>query len=144
MADTDRARRPLLVAAAALLAAMAVACGSPGPKQREFVFTPVPYTVIAGPRGTPVAIYETEPGSSFSADSIIVLVSSATRPEFEDWTRRVGFKILQSLDGVEQGTEILLIEVPVGSVPTAVDLARKQPGVMEVTPNGTFHLNEEP
>ncbi len=55
------------VVALVTAAAFAAACGNPGPTGEEFVFTPVPFTVLpAEPGKTPAAVDLMETGTSIS------------------------------------------------------------------------------
>ncbi len=79
-----------LVTAATLFAA---AWGNPGSTGDEFVFTPVPYTVLpAEPGETPRVIAEDEDGEEYLAAELLVLLPRSELDGFLEWLEAVGFE----------------------------------------------------
>lgn len=105
------------------IATFAAACGSPGSDTRAFKYDPIPYTVVIE-RGTPVAVAVDDRGNKFRADSLSVVVRSAQLPDFEEWSRGLGFRF-----GATQPTvDVTFVEllVPPGSAPDALALVKTQ------------------
>lgn len=122
-----------------LLLAAAAACGDgSAPSSQPFVFTPYPYTIVPGFDGTPVPRSISESGGEFTADDVMASVSVEDLPAFTRTVNGLGFAITST--GAEfDGLRTLVIRVPVGSVPDALQALQRQPGVRAVSMDSIRH-----
>ena len=125
-----------------MTASIVVACGSPDAPPREFVFTPVPYTVLPEEArdqcrapGCGEAVSAGESGLKYFADFVIVQVDEARERAFRKWADSYGFDVQHGLTNQVEGHVVLAVKVPRGSVPDAIRLIEDQPGVISAEPN---------
>jgi len=122
--------------AAALIAA---ACGSPSPEGDEFVFTPVPYTVVPTEPGEPtVVIALDKDGNEYLEGSVLVLVSRRELEGFTEWLDDIGLEWRRlDEDHEELGARpaLISVRVPLGAAPAAREFIRDRPGVEAVDLN---------
>jgi hypothetical protein len=113
---------------------VAAACGSPDGDAPEFVYTPVPYTVIPAQTRVPSYIVSERDGEVYQADKVLVAVAKEQREEFTEWLDDVGFGVGQIIDtpGADLPIVTVVVHVPPGSAPDAVEFIRPQLGVREV------------
>ena len=117
------------------MVAAGFACRGGGAPE-AFVFTPVPYTVVAfGDPGTPVPVIRRSNGGLISADEVIATVEEDRVDAFTAWATSIGFSIERTLPTPPGTCAILLIKVPVGSIDDAIPFIRKQKGVCDVGPS---------
>jgi hypothetical protein len=122
--------------------AVTAACGNYRPNGIEFRFTPVP---VMSPYGTPVSL--TADCRVFPADQVDAALDVPQRKGFERWLNDIGFTVRGKV-GPEEHTVLVLgspisvtdrvdysIRVPLGSVPDAITLIKKQPGVIDADAN---------
>jgi len=139
-------------------AVIAAACGSPDPKVREFVFTPVPYTVLpAEPGETPVVMAVDEDGNEYFAAELVVLIPRVELDDFLGWLDDVGLAG-QRLDadrtaaeatraaeaGIVLDKALVFVKVPRGGAIAARDLLRTRPGLGDVELSYPFYTDEAP
>jgi len=124
----------------------AVACGNPGPTGDEFVFTPVPYTVLpAEPGETPRVIAIDDDGEEYLAAELLVLLPRTELDGFLNWLDEVGFEgqrlgedtssadATRAADrGVILDKTTVLVRVPRGAAIAARDLILARPEVDSV------------
>jgi hypothetical protein len=137
----------LAVLAFGAIALAAVACGSPDPERREFVFTPVPYTPT-----TPSPEYPsghgrvcTEKGDQYVADQILMTVHESAEDDVRDALESYGFVVLErGLRNNHTGNIALLVEVPLGSAVAAAALMAEHNDVLFVNEHGIARVPEAP
>lgn len=112
--------------------AAAVACGDPAGNP-AFEFTPIPYTVIAGPGGTPIAVAEYQ-GSVIDAGNLIASVAPDRASAVRERLKELGFRMTTDAQ-VPDGPATMVVEVPTGAVPDALDVIRGIDGVESAEPN---------
>ncbi len=125
------------VFAFAVAAVLAAACGSPAPKTSEFVFTPVPYTVLpAEPGETPVVVALDEDGSRYVEGGVVASLPRDDLSDFVEWLEDAGLEWERiDTDRGEIDKElgindaILFVRVPLGTATQARDLIRSRPEV---------------
>jgi len=139
----------LVIAMFAVTAAASVACGNPaGPAgEKTFVFTPAPYTVIAGPGGTPVpiAVNDERPDLVYQADFVFADVELDESREFANRVSNSGFDVIESFRYTgDSGPHYVSfrVYVPAGAAPAAVAFLREQPGVINAGYNYLYPLND--
>ena len=120
-----------------LVLAPAAACGDSTPSAQPFVFTPYPYTIVPL-NGTPVPWSISTEEGVFAADEVIVTVNVEALPAFTRAVERLGFETTRKL-GESPGVQSFLLRVPVGSVPDAITVLQRQPGVMFADMNSIRH-----
>ena len=130
-----------------LLASMLLlgACGSPGPADDDFTFTfdPVPYTVVVPPpeaRDQELRLISVaENGAQYKADQVAVILKVEHFDEFERWTQKIGFRVLErSKPRIVRDTTLVVVLVPPGSVLDAAKVIQRRPGVIEAGPGYIF------
>jgi hypothetical protein len=119
---------------AALAAASSGCRGESTPS--KFVYTPVPYTVVSPPpiNGTPqptLVISIDDSGEPYSADLIGVTLDKPAKARFMRWANSLGFTDASNpeADDYPFDSIFVVVRVPPGSAPDALELIRKQPGV---------------
>jgi hypothetical protein len=129
--------RAAMFAVVLVVIAASFGCGNPSGKP-AFEFTPIPYTMVAGPSGTPIAIssYEDQP---VLADEIVAVIEAESVDSAKEQISELGFQIFKTQDP-GQGVKILSVRVPLGSVPAAIERVRAIAGVREVGPSGFKRL----
>lgn len=130
-----------LLFAVPALALAAMACGSPDEPRREFVFTPIPYTVVpedfgCGPPACGETIVPTGRGAIFT-DLAAVVVRVQDTADFKSWLAGYGFEVLDELRSSSGTNNYLMIRVPPGSVFAAIELMQAQRGVIAAEAAGT-------
>jgi hypothetical protein len=108
---------------------VAAACGSPDGDAPEFVYTPVPYTVQPSTSGEPFIISEKD-GGLYEANKILVTVERDRQEHFTDWLEAVEFGVGGLLELPNGSSVLLSVTVPPGSAPDAVELVKRQRGVI--------------
>ena len=119
------------------LAWLAASCGSPTGKP-AFEFTPIPYTFVAGPGGTPIAISEYD-DNPVLADEIVAVVDEGQYDTARKEITALGFQVYK-VQNPGQDVRILSIRVPLGAVQAAIERVRAIVGVVEVGPSGFKRL----
>ncbi len=139
---------PLLAAAA-----FAAACGNPGPTGNEFVFTPVPYTVLpAEPGETPVVVALDDEGDVYYAAELSFLIDEDELSAFLEWLESVGLegvrldeerpaaeRTMAAERGVTLDKAIVFVKVPRGGAIAARDLLRTRRGLEDVELDYPFY-----
>lgn len=126
-----------IILGTAVAALLAAACGNPGPTGNEFVFTPVPYTVLsAEPGETPVVVALDENDSRYVEGGVGVSLPRSELDDFVEWLDDVGFEWRRiDTDRGEIDKEwgiddaVLFVTVPLGAATQARDLIRTRPVV---------------
>ena len=121
------------------LTALLVACGNPGAERKTFVFTPVPYTVVARdqcPDTCPGAVFLDQDGEKYAADQLAVLVRADFEPQLQDFIELYGFTVFRRFEQELRDAILLYVEVPPGSVLAARALFSSEEGVVSVELNG--------
>ena len=131
---------PCLVSAgiaALLFAVLPIACSNYQPNKIAFHFTPIPITAL--PDGTPVTLDATTCVVS-SPDEVIITFDTGQRVGLEQWLDAIGFTVRKKFEPSDRERKTLPtasanvstydIGVPLGSVPDAIALIAKRPGVL--------------
>ncbi len=125
--------RRLGVVAVVAATAAGVSCDGSDDGDKEFVFTPAPYTVVrAEPDETPVVIGfdETTGGYYFEGGLHVVVPPSVDLEDFVSRLEAVGLTGTRLDPDPKPGDmAIVRVEVPLGGVLTARDLIRTWPGL---------------
>jgi len=129
--------------------AFLVACGNPGAENEEFVFTPAAYTPIPeGERcdlascGAGIALTET--GDRYFADHVLLAIDGSFESQILETLDRFGFEVIERYLPRSDGTLSLLVRVPLGAVPAAIEFLAEQEGVRRATPNVLLTGLDEP
>lgn len=132
-------RLPGLIGALAILCA---ACGSPSPER--FEFTPAPYETIVWAEGSAAVGVDSETGGRYLADRLSIQVEQDRVQEFQQWAKTMRFDARVVIDNDSRGTTLLLVTVPVGSVPDAARFIAEQDGVVFVERDYVFEISSTP
>ena len=120
----DKPRLVLTGIAVACLALAAIGCSNYQPNKIAFHFTPIPVTAL--PSGTPVSLDAN--CNVFKAGEVVATSDEKQHEHLERWLDDIGFTVL----GNSHPPDYYYISVPMGSVPDAIALIAKQPGVRSV------------
>jgi hypothetical protein len=118
-----------LVGALLALPGAVLACG--GSSTQPFTYTPLPYTVIAGPDGTPEVISDLEE-DPVSADLLTVRVQSDRVETFTRRMREQGFEVIRVL-GADREVPVIHLKVPPGAYRDAARFIERVDGVQSVS-----------
>lgn len=140
--------RRATVQVTAFLAALSLmwsACGSPAPPAREFVFTPVPYTVIADDEpncaapscGDALSVDESD-GHRYYADIVSLFVKDGDGDDVAQFAESFGFEVVERFGSPKAQRETLVVKVPRGSVDAAIEVLRKNDRVISADRNVLF------
>lgn len=124
--------RLVLVVTVLLGFALAVGCGNPSRKP-AFEFTPIPYTMVPGSGGTPIAVADYE-GGTIIADEIGALVE---RDQLDAFLHRISELGFNPLSVSESDPANVNLGVPLGSAPDAVGEVQRIDGVVAANVNST-------
>lgn len=130
--------RVLVAVTILTVAPLVLGCGNPD-SSPDFQFDPEPVTVLPGQ--TPLA--GSDETGIYVADQVIVLVSLDSVDELSDWLQSYEFEIVNRQDGRSSNVATLLVRVPTGSVPDAIELIAKQEGVIAADTNSLRFLQPE-
>ena len=134
-----------LLALLLTLSTIVSACGSPDASAREFRFTPVAYNLEPGPESTPYAVATNpESGVRYLADQVVVHVPRDRVDRFTDWASKYPFETVVLIDDLglcaadrsqcpenaPNGVSVLVIVVPVGGAPDALNFLLRQEDVI--------------
>jgi hypothetical protein len=141
----------LVAVLAVVLLVLGAACGNGrrGASQK-FVFTPVPYTMVDGPEGSPVPVSLPPTVTAahcfpYIADEVGVFVDPDHVVAFKSWMSTIGFSVRDEQQAAPPPSPTYIaVRVPLGSVLDAVALIRRQPGVIAADPNSLGHAPESP
>lgn len=132
--------RRFVVSAFALSCLILVAaCGDPAGPQDPFTFDPVPYVTI--PSGTPVSV-DPMTCDVFVANEVIVYVEPDRLSPFKEWLAAMEFTVLDEGIHFDNDPVLVLVGVPVGSVPDAVRFLARVHGVTSSSDNGFGRIPE--
>jgi len=115
-----------------------------------FVFTPVPYTVIARYCDAPVCGDKYTLSATcnwYAADQVGALIEPRHVDDFTTWAEGKGFTIILRSDSDfdVKGTPAptyLVVGVPSGAADDALVLVQKRPGIVSAQLNGTMWIPE--
>jgi hypothetical protein len=96
-------------------------CGGDEPAPKPFTYTAVPYTIVALPSGTPIAVAISDDGDRFVANEVLVIVLLEAASDFEHDLTQVGFKVGTKTPLSHTDSEIqYVVIVPDGAAPDAL------------------------
>ena len=120
---------------------LSLACGSPAPGHKTFVFTPVPYTVTPEYRDCTIcgeAVSVDESGGRYYSDQVVLQIDPAAEGRITELIDKYGFEIERRTH--DDGDVNLLVRVPPGSARAAASLFRTQQGVQHAGLNVLLNL----
>jgi len=142
--------RPAVLLIVCCLLGTGLAGCTGGSSARAFTYTPELYTptVIVRPDGTPIPVFD-PPGDNgpYAADRVIVLTRPKDTDAVERELRRVDFTVLSRRaatrsDADDANLDTLEVQVPLGSVNTAVEWIRHVSGVVSADRDNLQLLGE--
>src|SRR5262245_15318530 len=131
-----------LVALLVLVAAGATSCGDPGNRGDDEVFTFTPVAVYTAGPGREGVLYSLDENCGvFTANEVQVTVAADSDKDVQDQLMKWGFQVLQSFESA-QGIH-MLVGVPAGSVPDAIEFIREHADVITVSANSVAAVPEK-
>jgi len=119
----------------------------PGPVHiQQFVRTPTPYIVFTDDRGTlqKVVLGWSEDGRLYRVDEVSARLSVRDERTFVDWIEGYGFTVQPRFRIEFEGMVTLVMTVPPGSAPAALDLIQSRRGVQEAWLSEIYFLAKPP
>lgn len=110
-------------------AVLFAACGSPDDGEDTFTFDPVPYVEWFDGR-----LVSVDPDSCapYIADEVLVVVEPERTNEFESWVTAFGWEV--KWDSPGRSFDLVLVRVPLGSVPDAIGEVKQLSYVLGADP----------
>lgn len=123
--------------------ALATTAACSGSSDAEFVYTPVPYTVVMSPSGTPIPwAAERDEGRRYRVDEVVAYVDRDHATQFLTWAREFDFNGEILMDDPSMDVVMIALTVPVGAARAARDFIQGRPGVEAVDVNYTLQEHD--